>query len=125
MKKRKFVKFEDYKQHIEPNSQWGFGTASPFAQVSTPKALFVALAGALLPASGPSMAMGTMEVCRPGESDPVKFNFNQHIFYSTGTPSLLEVVETSPQKLPHHWTNSYPSHVQGAAPEWVMDLLDK
>lgn len=123
--KRKFVEFDNYRKRIRPYTQWSFGTSSPFTQISTPKALFITLAGTLSPTSGPSIAMGTMEVCRPGESDPVKFNFNQHVFYSTGTPSLLEIVETNPKKLPYHWTNSFPSYVQGAAPEWIKDLLEK
>ena len=122
--KRKFIEFDDYRQKIEPFTQWSFGLVSPFVQISIPKALFVALTGGLSPVSGPSIAMGTMEVCRSGESDPVKFNFNQHVFYSTGTPSILEIVETNPQKLVHHWTNDYPSHIQGAAPKWVINLLD-
>jgi len=69
--------------------------------------------------------MGTLEVCRSGELDPVKFNFNQHVFYSTGTPSLLEIVETNPQNLAYHWTNDYPSHIQMVAPKWIEDLQDK
>lgn len=123
MKKRKFIEFDDYKESIQSGAQWSFGTASPFEQVSTPKALFVALAGTLSPTSGVSIAMGTMNVCRPGESDPVKFNFNQHVFYSTGTPSILEIIETDPKTLPYHWTNNFPSYIQGAAPEWVRNLL--
>lgn len=123
--KRKFIDFGEYSQHIKPFSQWSFGSVSPFSQVSTPKALFVAYAGNISPVSSPSRAMGTIEVCRPGESDPVKFNFNQHIIYSTGTTSLLEIVETNPQKLDHHWTNSYPPYIQDAAPEWVKNILDK
>ncbi len=123
--KRKFIDFEEYSEIVKPFSQWSFGTVSPFPQVSTPKALFVAYAGNISPVSGPSVAMGTLEICRPGESDPVKFNFNQHIFYSTGTISLLEIVETNPQKLAHHWTDDYPTHIQNTAPDWVEDLQNK
>lgn len=124
--KRKFIEFKDYSQYIKQSSQWSFGSVSPFPQVSTPKALFVAFAGAISPVSGLSIAMGTLEVCRSGEEDQVKFNFDQHVFYSTGTPSILEIVETQSRKFDHHWTNSYPPYIQGAAPEWIIrNLLDK
>lgn len=122
MNKRKLINFDDYRDNIKPNTQLGFGSASPFEQVATPKALFVTTAGNLSPVSGTSIAVGTMEVCRPGEKDPARFNFDRHVFYSTGTPSLLELVEIESGKIPYHWTNSYPSHIKKTAPKWVRDI---
>lgn len=122
--KRKFIEFEEYKKSVKPNAEWSFGSVPPFPQISTPKALFAAWAGTLSPTSGTSIAMGTLEVCRPGENDPVLFNFNQQVFYSTGTISLLEIVETDKKILSHHWTKSIPDHIRSDAPEWVKSLVN-
>lgn len=119
--KRKFVNFEDYRKVVEPDTKISFGTISPFQTLTNPRStLFIAWAGNLSPVSGTSIAMGTIDFCRL-DNDPQPLNFDKYVFYSTGTPSILEVV--GPKKPNYHWSSKLPGHLQDNAPNWVKEII--
>ena len=119
--KRKFVNFKDYRRVIEPETKISFGTVSPFPALNFPsdKTKFVAWYGNTSFASGVSIAIGTLEICRQG-SGTVLYDFDRYPIYTTGTPTIYEAV--GPQKPDYHWTNELPGHLQNNAPDWIKEV---
>lgn len=119
--KRKFLSSDEYKKALPP-SGISFATISPFQLISLPSdSLFCTLAGKYTPTSTPSLALGTLQFCRYDQKDSMPLNFYSHIVYSTGTPSILELVAIKPE---YHWSNNLPAELGTAAPTWVNEIIN-
>ena len=121
--KKKFVSTDNRLLNIQPNTQISFGTVSPFPSIGFPnnRVLFGAWYGNFPLRSAPSVAVGTLEVARRGDGT-VLIDFDQYPLYSTGTPSLPEVV--GPKKPNYHWSSDLPVHLKNQAPNWVTELIE-
>ena len=120
--KRKFIDSNNYIKVMELETKISFSTVSPFPALNFPsdKTKFVAWYGNTSFASGVSIAIGTLEVCRQG-SGTVLYDFDKYPVYTTGTPTIYEVV--GPQKPTYHWAGGLPGHLQNNAPNWVKEVI--
>lgn len=122
--KNKYITDHEYFDNILPGTQISFGTISPFASLNFPpdKTAFVAWYGNTSFGSAPSIAIGTLEACRYGDGT-VAYDFDRYPIYTTGTPSIYEIV--GPQKPPYHWSSNVPPHLQSQIPESLMGSLNE
>lgn len=120
--KKKYIQLSEFQENIKPMTQISFGTVSPFRIVSyaQDKILFGALYGNTSYASGPSIAIGTLEVCRRGDGT-VLFDFESYKLLTTSTSTVIEVV--GPLKPSYHWSTSLPPHLNDQAPVWVKEVI--
>lgn len=101
------------------------GTISPVLNISGPTTtLFYDLRGSATYTSTPSLAMGTLDRWRIDANDPLALNRDQYIFYSTGTQSLIRIVEREKNQISCHWTDKLPVREVGGYPDWVKCLVD-
>lgn len=122
--KRKFINSENYREVIEPETKISYGTVSPFPGLNFPsdKTKFVAWYGNTSFVLGVSISIGTLEVCRQG-SGTVLYDFDRYPIYTTGTPTIYEVV--GPQKPDYHWASQLPGHLQNNAPNWLKSVINE
>ncbi len=122
--KNKYITDKEYLAVIQPDTKISFGTVSPFALLNFPthKTAFVAWYGNISFGSSPSLAIGTLEVCRYGEGTVV-YDFDKYPIYTTGTPSVYEIV--GPQKPFYHWSSSIPDHLRNQIPNSFVKSIEE
>lgn len=122
--KNKYITDHEYFGNVLPGTQISFGTISPFTSLNFPpdKTAFVAWYGNMSFGSGPSIAIGTLEACRYGDGTVV-YDFDRYPIYTTGTPSIYEIV--GPQRPPYHWSSNIPPHLRSQMPQTLKNSLNK
>lgn len=122
--KRKYITNQEYFTNIQRGTRISFSTVSPFSALNFPpdKTKFVAWYGNTSFGSCASIAIGTLEVCREGLGT-VLYDFDRYPIYTTGTPTIYEVV--GPQKPSYHWSSVIPDHFREQSPEWLSNILKR
>lgn len=119
---RKVVPYNEFKILLAPNYKRSYATYSPFSPVTLPsRTKFTTWSGTQSYASGSSVLLGGFEICRTDPKDPVLFNFDRYLIYSTVTPGLVELDGSG--KPDYHWADDLPTGMKQDAPNWVQDLV--
>ncbi len=121
--KDKIIDFSNFSQLT--NNGRSLGTVSPVQNISGPTTtLFYDLRGSATYTSTPSLVMGTLDRWRVDTKDFLPLNRDQWIFYTTGTPSSVRIVEREKNQIPSHWTNELPT-LELNYQRWTKDLASK
>lgn len=117
----KIIDFNEFSKLL--SSGRSLGTISPVQNISGPiTTLFYDLRGSATYTSCPSLAMGTLDRWRIDEKDTLPLNRDQWVFWSTGTPSLVRILEQEKSMIPHHWTDKLPDN-EINYPNWTRKLV--
>lgn len=117
------IKFEEFSSLIK--SGRSLGTVSPVSLISGPSTtLFYDMRGSATFTSLASLAMGTLDRWRLDLNDPLPLNRDQWVFFSTGTPSLVRIVERNKPEIPSHWTDKLPEK-ELVYPDWAKNLVEE
>lgn len=121
----KLIDFNNCVSIFQPNLQKSFATVPPIPLISGPTTtLFYSWAGSVSYNSNPSIAFGTIDRWRVDFNDaPQYLNRDQWIFWSSGTPSVVRVLEVQKKDIPFHWSNELPQEIGSQSPEWVKNLV--
>lgn len=101
------------------------GTVSPFPNILGPTTtLFYDLRGSATYTSVQSLAVGTLDRWRTDFEDPLPLNRDQSVLFTTGTPSLLRIVERKAADIDSHWADQLPHAEVGGYPNWADNLVN-
>jgi len=119
----KLINFDELSKFLNGNRS--LGTISPVPNISGPTTtLFYDLRGSATYTSCPSLAMGTLDRWRIDPNDPLPLNRDQWIFWTTGTATLVRILEMEKYAIPNHWTNRLPLN-EIEYPSWTINLVEK
>lgn len=121
--KDKLITYEEFSRLLTEGRS--LGTISPVRNISGPSTtLFYDLRGLATYTSCASLAMGTLDRWRIDPEDELPLNRDQYVFYSTGTPSLVRIVEREKNLIPFHWSDSLPYSKIGEYPKWAENMVN-
>lgn len=107
------------------NGSQSLETISPVQSISGPtNTLFYDLRGSATHTTCPSLAMGTLDRWRIDPNDPLPLKRDQWVFWSTGTATLVRILEVEKNSISHHWTDRLPED-ENEYPDWTKCLVDK
>ena len=109
---------------FQPDLQISFGTVSPVNIISGPDSpQLYSWSGRVSYTSQPSVAFGTIDRWRYDPNGSMPLNRDQWILWSTGTASVVRIMETEKPKISNHWSDSLPSDLAESAPAWVGTFI--
>ncbi len=122
--KDKLINFDEFLNIV--GSGRSLGTISPTQLISGPTTtLFYDMRGSATYTSCASLAMSTLDRWRTDINDSLPLNRDQWIFYSTGTPSLVRIVEREKSSIPDHWARDLPEKEVDSYPNWIKNLVNE
>ena len=122
--KDKTIDFRSCVSIFQPCMRRSFATVSPVS-IITGDGLVYSWAGSVSYTSNPSVCFGTIDRLRLDPKDNQPLNRDQWTLNSTGTPSLIRILEIQKEDIFEHHSDKLPSDMKDDSPSWVRHLVDE